>query len=110
METKHTPGPWHIARETFGEDKRIVGDCNVVRMSGPCDAVVVSLGADMAEQNANARLIASAPDVLAALEAIRARTHGEYDHPALVAYGPLSDVVTDCAIIAHAAIQKARGE
>jgi hypothetical protein len=60
---------------------------------------------------ANARLIAAAPDLLAALEAVASRISGEWDNPALVAFGPLSvDTEADCSAIARSAIAKARGE
>lgn len=41
----------------------------------------------------------------AALEAIVARINGEYDHPALKAFGPLSDTLTDVALIAFAGLK-----
>ena len=46
-----------------------------------------------------------------ALEAIKARINGEWDHPALVAIGALhTNPETDCLRIAEAAIAKAKGE
>lgn len=39
-----------------------------------------------------------------ALEAIRARLNGEFDHPGLIAFGPLSDTLTDIALIAFAGL------
>ena len=56
-------------------------------------------------------LIAATPDLLAALEAIKARINGVYDCPALVAFGPLHhDTQWDCLRIAEEAIAKAKGE
>ena len=49
-------------------------------------------------------------ELLTALEAIRARINGVFDHPALVAFGPLDTCEGDCAEIARAAIAKATGE
>jgi hypothetical protein len=67
----HTPGPWKADLQEFGEGAtEIVGICPVVRMNGACDAVVVSLGADNVECQANARLIAAAPQLLHALERV----------------------------------------
>jgi hypothetical protein len=53
---KHTPGPW-----TVGED----GD---IYAGGACVAQVVGAPDGVAEAEANGRLIASAPALLAALE------------------------------------------
>ena len=49
-------------------------------------------------------------DLLEALTAIRARISGEWDNPALLKFGPLSDMTTDIQIIAQAAIRKAKAE
>ena len=99
----HTPGPW-VA------DSRVGG---VVR-GGPVQSFVNGSGQQQValatgqeymkpgEQAANARLIAAAPDLLAACEALidahRAVVHGEASH---VAAGLLN--------AAEAAIAKARG-
>ncbi len=75
------------------------------------DAAGTAMRPTKAERQANARLIAAAPDLLAALEAIEARISGTYDNPALMAFGPLSiDTEADCSAIARAAIAKARGQ
>lgn len=64
--SKHTPGPWAITEKTWSRHGcALEGTTPVVRMAGPCDAVIVSLGADKAEQEANARLIAAAPETAA---------------------------------------------
>jgi hypothetical protein len=43
--------------------------------------------------------------LVAALEAIQARVNGEFDHPALVPFGPLqADASSDCYAIAQAAL------
>ena len=56
-----TPGPWKVAREVVGEDEyrsQIVGDIFILAdLNGP----------NYPHQAANARLIAAAPDMLAAL-------------------------------------------
>ena len=50
-------------------------------------------------------------DLLAALEATQARINGEWDSPALVAYGPLgSDAERDILCMIGPAIAKAKGE
>ena len=60
--SKHTPGPWNIAGDGQTESScRIIDDENrfVLRLEG------MDYGRD--EDQANARLIAAAPDLLAAL-------------------------------------------
>lgn len=63
MSAKHTPGPWHLAKETtrgqFVRDYRI---------RDKADGLIATLGP--VDQDANAALIAAAPDLLAALEAL----------------------------------------
>jgi hypothetical protein len=61
MDTQHTPGPWGLF---FNEDTR---DLQIENAKG--EPIVYIVGA---EQNvlANARLIAAAPDLLEALEAL----------------------------------------
>ena len=73
MNTKHTPGPWAI--ETV---KRLIGDSKetydslCVTFASPLRAkLICELGADTLPDNPqNARLIAAAPDLLAALKDI----------------------------------------
>ena len=70
-----TPGPWVV--NTFivnGQHKLEVLDAT---------------GANACVQ-ANATLIAAAPAMYEALQAIRARIQGEFDHPSLVAMGMLT--------------------
>lgn len=57
--TKHTPGPWE---QTFG--------CNIVTPTGQAVTTVHAMGRTTPEEReANARLIAAAPDMLTALKA-----------------------------------------
>ena len=61
MNTKHTPGPWHIGMKPGP------------MIYGPNGEQVADLRADMVfpeETTDNARLIAAAPDLLAALELV----------------------------------------
>jgi hypothetical protein len=66
METKHTPGPWSLKRENgrFA----IIPDCR----SPIALAYTAFNGLPQEKDEANARLIAAAPDLLAALEAVLA--------------------------------------
>ena len=73
---KHTPGPWHNT-EHFSDDKHdghlIVSDggCNVANI---WHAKHIATPDRIAEQDANAKLIAAAPEMYAALEEIEALT------------------------------------
>ncbi len=123
---KHTPGPWTWyagpIHEPYDDGTQEAHDpvswvCTGY-VGNPClvaanGAVVVDAGnGEYSPCNeADGTLIAAAPDLLAALEAIAARVDGVFDDPALMAFGPLSiDTEADCLAIARAAIAKARGE
>lgn len=85
---KHTPGPW----KTHLTDDTLVVDGNglvIAHMGG------LYLGDD-SPMEANARLIAAAPDLLAALEVIAADSRWTSGEPTLMQ--------------ARAAIAKAKGE
>jgi hypothetical protein len=61
--------------------------------------------------SASARLTAENARLRSALSAIVARVNGEWDHPALVAYGPLqTDSAADCYAIAEAALSAKEGQ
>ena len=91
---KHTPGPWQIAN---GEDRR------VYLINHGRDAVGETVYTDT-RNPANARLIAAAPDLLAALKGILR------EHDALqMAEGRTGDRWPS-ATRARAAIAKATGE
>ena len=62
METKHTPGPWMIAES----DERFVYALNEKGFNRFC-AQVQDAHTDISELQANARLIAAAPELLEAL-------------------------------------------
>jgi hypothetical protein len=74
MDTKHTPGPWQITDDglvvfalhhdgDFWGGKPLLVDRMSARIA-PC----ISQGGSLAEAQANARLIAAAPDLLQALQ------------------------------------------
>lgn len=99
----HTPGPWKVEKDQhFGPGYVIVSQsagmtnrCPVVRMTSP-------LGEDDATLEADARLIAAAPDLLEI-----ARVAAELPHSADCSFSP-SDPVCDCHVAeARAAIAKA---
>ncbi len=73
MNTKHTPGPWHVCtnkagypyqiRASFADEDKPGGLVDITRWAS------LSMPSS-AEGQANARLIAAAPDMLAALKQI----------------------------------------
>jgi hypothetical protein len=63
--TTHTPGPWHVG---VRQAEQIVYDKTGWAVA---NATVYHGKEDLPEMKANARLIATAPDLLAALEAFR---------------------------------------
>ena len=69
--TEHTPGPWTVGRFRFRKRGR---DCSRVAVQGPdshyiVDGVYQTSQSHNDEAEDNARLIAAAPDLLAALKA-----------------------------------------
>ena len=101
MTQTHTPGPWHYSFESVDPNWAIVMDrsggivANVNHETGP-DAISAPATRKM-PKDANARLIAAAPDMLAALQAamnvMRSDPHAR-----------------EARAIAAAAIAKATGE
>ena len=95
-----TPGPWTIADEPLDEHRRTVFALT------EADFAPAIAGGDTEEQrDANARLIAAAPDLLAACEDMIYR-FGAYEPGA-----PEGEGSNAAAILrARAALSKARGE
>lgn len=62
MQTNHTPGPWYTPTRLSSSDSRLGAVLN-----DKSDAIVIVAAADPDEEIANARLIASAPALLACL-------------------------------------------
>lgn len=94
----HTPGPWRKATNLQGHTNHVVADSYVTVCSF---LTSVKSSCDRDDIEANARLIAAAPDLLAALQSI-AET---------VVYAPEGghEEVSDCVRIAKQAIAKATG-
>lgn len=99
----HTPGPWHVgAHGEIGTDE----SCIAI----PCDKVrehiiiarSVSSKIGWRERNANTRLIAAAPDLLAALEAM---LHGLRSTSTISEYNAERE---EACTLARAAIAKAK--
>lgn len=93
---EHTPGPWHVGETAttivFASDHYAV-----------CDAKVFHHVRDDSEPAANARLIAAAPDLLAALRLFLA------DERFQVTVGGNPNAVEQMLAQARAAIAKAEG-
>ena len=95
--TKHTPGPWTVNPHfNHGAEVRSLASvawCSVASTHGASGSQVI----DVAEARANARLIAAAPDLLAALHRI-----------SLASQNSMSSK-EECGRIAREAIAKAKG-
>lgn len=103
--TTHTPGPWDVRHESIDPEWAIVCAsggrivANVNAETGPDIPPLVSI---KMPRDANARLIAAAPDLLALAE----RVANLNPDVAEIGAGMLASLVDD----ARAAIAKARGE
>lgn len=100
--SKHTPGPWHMDPEEITSGFRIVpkiGDRGLaVAIQRDAAPAIPGSGIDRATAEANARLIAAAPELLEALEEMVKA--GEFED---------WDGRCDCIAVARAAIAKATG-
>ncbi len=67
MKNQHTPGPWAADKFSRGDDYTPT-NCRVT--SGKKEIACAFYGATDGEREANARLIAAAPELLAALEGL----------------------------------------
>jgi hypothetical protein len=63
MKKQHTPGPWHITKDTTRGEF-----VTYTKVRDQHDGVIAIMST--MNENANAHLIASAPELLAALEAL----------------------------------------
>lgn len=124
---KHTGGPWKLELQQ-GEETQYEHGKSFLILAGKTLFSIGEIGGpsnkeDFEEIQANAELIAAAPEILAerdqlrevnaglteALQAIEARIKGVWDHPALVKIGPLSSNGTeDVAWISRAALERAQ--
>ena len=76
--SKHTPGPWVIQETNFAQQKNVYAQAD----KPPIATVYGSTG----ENEANARLIAAAPEMLEALRNLLDETmHATHDCPVLFA-------------------------
>ena len=76
MTAQHTSGPWRLGKDEMGELHTVWGAQAGVAITSVFDNVFGPDCPPQAEATANARLIAAAPDLLAALrEMVYAATH-----------------------------------
>lgn len=102
METKHTPGPWSF-RPLMSEDNRGMGYIEDANGHDIIHAGVMDL--PMHENQANAALIAAAPDLLEALKSAVERLE-RYNQ----CFGEVDDSITQADIGDwHNIIKKAEG-
>jgi hypothetical protein len=98
MEAKHTPGPWKAVdcRHQFNGQIRIWKDAL------PTEPMIANVLAKNPNAEANARLIAAAPELLEALEKIRNLERRNFREA--------WDMLQEVDRLAGAAIRKAKGE
>lgn len=101
MDTKHTPGPWGV----HGDDGTLIGPSNGKQMIAGAkhSHVVKEWAVSLEEAQANARLIAAAPDMLAALREVVSSCCGDTLNEAA------RERKTHALYLAAAAIKKAEG-
>ena len=68
----HTPGPWTVRHDFRSGNGELCIGVSAARIGPKSGAVAWPSGVDDAQELANARLIAAAPDLLAALQLIHA--------------------------------------
>ena len=105
MKTEHTQGPWKVLEHARGRGKTCVTTANGAPVQAViCEIDVKSVATDNATRLANARLIAAAPDLLAALNEVLGDLCDFQE-----AYPDLSDQFDGTFAKINAAIAKAEG-
>ena len=104
MTTKHTPGPWEIERYSDGLIQ-IVGDLKVISDDEEHFTTVVEQ-ISATNEEANARLIAAAPDLLEALKDLADDISDRFDMDS----PSTNPGIKHCIAAARYAIRKATGE
>ena len=83
-ETKHTPGPWKTRKGFFSDAVEIYKPKHLMKPFIPTEIAIIRI--EGPEGEANAHLIATAPDLLEALRSIAAiTTCADQDHEAMCA-------------------------
>jgi hypothetical protein len=73
----HTPGPWKVANNSRSV---LAGPVKINQQGGPAAQSAAVLAVQERELMANAKLIAAAPDLLAALRSVRAELCRRHSH------------------------------
>ena len=79
MSTKHTPGPWVVRHDFRCSDGTTTVGVAASTIAGGSAAVAWPCGVDSEQEQANARLIASAPAMLAELQNIASADPRQWD-------------------------------
>lgn len=106
MEAKHTPAPWECVDSMSVRGPYFMGD--TVSPGYLVAALPTSTPPD--ERRANARLIASAPDLLEAAQKVLAWYEAEKDHSKEPDFYKRMDMCRDSEEAIRSAIAKATGE
>ncbi len=105
METKHTPGPWEVEELKRHFDQEYLSLHNNFILIGNENNSIAYIPAIHPEAEANAHLIAAAPEMYEALKRLLAAHDADVKHGSLIALGNSA-----AADQARAAIAKAQGE
>ena len=84
METKHTPLPWVVDGAFDLSECDDFGKQTLLIRSGRNDVAYVANNSDKEMKNADARLISTAPEMLAELERLAESFGWPSDHPACI--------------------------
>ena len=103
MNTKHTPGPWVLGDSDLYCSSLSVHCGTRQGHTTICRMVSLEYGIGGGEVEANARLIAAAPELLAVLERVQSMFSYQFE-------GGLTGCMADLSIDVRAAICKATGE
>lgn len=110
---KHTPGPWEY-RPAMHYSGYCVAPLGTLPTLAACErfgeSMTITCFNFPGSTEANARLMAAAPDMLEALEAIEARLNGDFESPSLLKQGQLNTIELDIRRFVAEAIVKAKGE
>jgi hypothetical protein len=101
--SKHTPGPWHV--RVFDGSQWSIDAEGDLTLAQACQIRPLPLDRKQEERTANARLIASAPELLEACKMIV-----EYDEDVEESGGEFLRLYIKALNAARAAIAKATGE
>lgn len=115
MTTKHTPGPWYVGSGTY-EGRNIYSTASVTDGEGFTYQPVVATAEDdeVACWDANARLIAAAPDLLEALQWYEAKAvqmgRAAIHQDSKLMLALMKEIAVEYGAKARAAIARATGE